>query len=301
MDEFALPAETAPKIEPPPPPKDSPSSRELVLLAVLLLVSALCGLPLYRVTITVLARRLPLRLRPSGSNELLFFAAVSAINLAILFCEGALGIWAARKSKLAPMPTAEGHPDGGSIRAIARRGIRIGGLCALISVAMTAPQIMMYGMGPSHGVEPSRLSRHMRAMDVMRHMRGWRWIGELFLGAPIREEIEFRLLFVSVIAWLVAKAARSDNPSHSRSIKWVALVTSGIAFGLFHIIGGQSVAWWRPMYQQIFLDPRTYIGIVLALTYWNRGIETSLAAHSAMNLILITATELIVRLAQIAA
>ena len=66
---------------------------------------------------------------------------------------------------------------------------------------------------------------------------------------------------------------------------WASIVLSALVFSYGHIYLGKSVALWRPVYLQLILDPRTYVGIVLAWIYWNRGIETSIVAHSTTNLV----------------
>jgi membrane protease YdiL (CAAX protease family) len=80
---------------------------------------------------------------------------------------------------------------------------------------------------------------------------------------------------------------KSEEPLRSPQAMWTAAIVSGLTFGLLHIIGGQGVAWWRPIHAQLILDPRTYDGVVLAWLYWNKGVDSSIVAHSTKNVITI--------------
>lgn len=114
----------------------------------------------------------------------------------------------------------------------------------------------------------------------------------------MQEEILFRLFLFSGLACALYVLMKRGNRTSSQAPFWSAIAVSGFAFGFFHVLAGQSVAWWRPVYQQLLLDPRTYIGIVLAWVYWKRGIETSLLAHITLNVVLFVPISALVWIAQ---
>jgi membrane protease YdiL (CAAX protease family) len=103
----------------------------------------------------------------------------------------------------------------------------------------------------------------------------------LILAAPIREEIEFRLFIVSLLVWALGRLRKTQGAP--RHLLWLVISISGIAFGLLHVVEGEGFVWWCPIYVQVFVDARTYIGGLLAWLYWNRGIETAIIAHMVLN------------------
>jgi membrane protease YdiL (CAAX protease family) len=148
--------------------------------------------------------------------------------------------------------------------------------------------IIVSYLKPPAGTHPRLLQQHKKFIDDLKHLAGWQLLVVGAVGAPIGEELEFRLLLVSLLAWAFGRLWKNEDPSRSPQAMWTSAIVSGLTFGLLHILGGQSAAWWRPIYAQLFLDPRTYDGIVLAWLYWNRGIESSIVAHATKNVVATT-------------
>ncbi len=216
-------------------------------------------------------------------QQVYVYALFVLLVAALTYLGGLVGLWAAKRAHLTRMPIidAEGGTITDRLRAL-RPAIRFGLLCVAISFLIAVPQSLLFGSGPSAGTNPMLLARRTHAVDVMNQLVTWRSIGVIILGAPIREEIVFRLLLVSVMGWLLGEFWKRDA---SNRVMWTTVVVSGLLFGLLHVMGGQSVAWWRPIYAQVFLDARTYVGMVLAWVYWKRGIEASIVAHATLNTI----------------
>jgi membrane protease YdiL (CAAX protease family) len=150
-------------------------------------------------------------------------------------------------------------------------------------------QFVMFGMGPGSAVNPSPslLHRHNYAMQMMNQLDSWRSALLLYIGAPIAEEIQCRLLLFSVTVWIGERLAKRYEWMSRSTITWTAVTVSGLAFGFLHVVGGQGVTWWRPLLLQVFVDARTYVGLILAWVYWKRGLETSIIAHGIMNFFVI--------------
>ena len=270
-------------------PSSSTDLRERIFLAALITVSSLSTAPFYRLIGHSLFDRLGTKGPVSDGQLLTAYLFITITAALILFGEGIVGLRAAKRCGLSPTRFLWSAGERLRWREKFRYARRLAYVCVLIAIALVVPQFLVYGMGPRTAADAARLSRHRHVIEVLSQLRGWRSLPLLYFGAPIREEIEFRLLMLSGIVWIFGRIFHRSNPAKSSIVRWVAVVLSGLAFGFSHVVAGQSVAWWRPIYQQMFLDPRTYMGIVLGWAFWKHGIETSIATHVTMNVIIITA------------
>ena len=223
--------------------------------------------------------------RPSPSHPFWALVLFAIFVVAITYALGIVGLRVAKRAHLNPMPLV--GADAGEMRK--RLGallpaIGFGLLCVMASILIVTPQ-RVSGLKPPSGTHPGLLEPHKKFLDDMKRLAGWQLFVVGVFGGPIAEELQFRLLLVSLLAWVFGRLWKSGDSARSPRAMWTAAITSGFTFGLLHIIGGQSVAWWRPIYAQLFLDPRTYDGIVLAWLYWNRGIESSIVAHMTLNVV----------------
>jgi membrane protease YdiL (CAAX protease family) len=223
--------------------------------------------------------------RPKRSHQGWLLVLVTTLTAAVTFGLGIAGLCVAKRAHLNPMPLVAS--DAGSLRKRFRAllpAMGIGVLCTVISILIVAAQLL-FGLTAAAGAHPKLLRQHEHYMNMIKQLTGWQLLAVFAFGAPIGEEIQCRLFLVSVLAWLFGRLWKSKDPSRSPQVMWFSAIMSGLTFGLFHIIAGESVAWWRPIHVQLILDPRTYVGIVLAWLYWNRGIETSIVAHATLNVV----------------
>jgi Type II CAAX prenyl endopeptidase Rce1-like len=99
----------------------------------------------------------------------------------------------------------------------------------------------------------------------------------IVLYSPIVEEIEFRLIFATLVAWIALFAlSRLGRPSPSIAI-WLSILASALYFGLAHVGNLPNVP--HPYLRAFTLDG--VAGIVLGWLYWRRGLEAAIAAHLA--------------------
>jgi membrane protease YdiL (CAAX protease family) len=98
-------------------------------------------------------------------------------------------------------------------------------------------------------------------------------------AAPLFEEVAYRLFFLSVLAWIVARFTK--NP---RTIFVVAMLISAVVFGMMHLD--------RPMPDDASLAFLYSTGIVaktaaasflLAWIFWRWGLPHAILAHAAAN------------------
>jgi membrane protease YdiL (CAAX protease family) len=99
----------------------------------------------------------------------------------------------------------------------------------------------------------------------------------IVLYSPIVEEVVFRLIFATLVAWIARFAlSRLGRPSSSLAI-WLSILASALYFGLVHVGNLPNVP--HPYLRAFTLDG--VAGIVLAWLYWRRGLEAAIAAHLA--------------------
>jgi membrane protease YdiL (CAAX protease family) len=219
-----------------------------------------------------------------------FYAYVTIITIVVRYGEAILGLYVAKRAGLTPLPVVDAPAEKAEY-ALGRliQGVPFGVLCALVAMLINGTQFFVFATGPGSLVSPSRglLHRHNYAMRQMTLLDTWRSALLFYVGAPIAEEIQCRLLLFSAVVWFGERLAKRYEWLSRGIITWSAVAVSGVAFGFLHVVGGQGVTWWRPLYQQVFVDARTYVGLILAWVYWKRGLETSIVAHGVMNFLVI--------------
>jgi len=98
------------------------------------------------------------------------------------------------------------------------------------------------------------------------------------LGAGIYEELVFRLLLISGLAWLLTELVQLRHPMSL----WVAVVLAALLFALCHFepIGWEVFAW-KPF------AFRVAAGGYLSVIFVGRGLGVSSGCHVAYNLVLV--------------
>jgi hypothetical protein len=100
------------------------------------------------------------------------------------------------------------------------------------------------------------------------------------LGAGIQEEILFRLGLLTVLVWVLARAARIRGPVTSRTaILWIANLAQAYVFGLMHQALGLTGSIGKFSALGAAIDPRTAIALVFGYGAIRYGVETAAIAH----------------------
>ena len=102
----------------------------------------------------------------------------------------------------------------------------------------------------------------------------------LALAAAFREEIEFRLGLLTVLAWLITKSSRAISTDGKSASIWIANLIAALAFGALHQVAGftgrtSALSLWGVM-----LEPRTISGVILGYAYLRYGLETAIMTHA---------------------
>jgi membrane protease YdiL (CAAX protease family) len=99
------------------------------------------------------------------------------------------------------------------------------------------------------------------------------------IGAPLREEVAFRLFLMSAIAWMVSGVTRRELAVFS-----VALVASSVVFAVLHLgrpfPGDPAVA---SFYRAALVAKYTLLGLPLGWLFWRRGLPYAMLGHAASN------------------
>lgn len=109
------------------------------------------------------------------------------------------------------------------------------------------------------------------------------WLGFVFvLHGGVSEEVVFRFGLLSGIAWVIAQLRRLvhswEAAPNEAMAAWGGIVISSILFGLYHAGMGPG-----PLLIQASF--RIAAGLLFGWLFWQRGIESAMAAHLAYDLV----------------
>jgi len=102
----------------------------------------------------------------------------------------------------------------------------------------------------------------------------------LAIAAALREEIEFRLGLLTVMAWLIDQSVRANAGERRLVSLWIANVIQAMAFGAIHQIVGFTARTSALSFSGVVLDPRTISGVVLGYAYIRYGLDISIMTHA---------------------
>jgi membrane protease YdiL (CAAX protease family) len=178
-------------------------------------------------------------------------------------------------------------------------GAIVGGLSALIGVAIGLAAVVKYrplrespprvhvrrmaltlGLGVGLGLANLLVNYGMavwRPAIYEQMVSRWALFSpwSIVIAGPIIEEIAYRLVLLSVFAWVVARF--TDDP---RRIFYTALGLSSSLFGLAHIFyGGVD----DPLYALGTAVKNAGAGVLLGWVFWRRGLPYSIVCHAAAN------------------
>jgi len=111
------------------------------------------------------------------------------------------------------------------------------------------------------------------------------WQGFLasFYGALV-EEIMMRFFMMTVLVWIGGKIRSTADGKPAKAVFWVAILISGLAFGIAHLPAAAALGInLSPLYiiRTLFLNA---VGILYGWLYWKRGLEFAMLAHFSTDL-----------------
>ena len=154
--------------------------------------------------------------------------------------------------------------------------IRSTGWALAISAVIFAIDVVFLLLGATHPAPEI----HARIPGV----EAWRGIPLSFYASVI-EELAYRLFLLSALAWIVITLTRARGPTGRAIGFWIANGLAAIAFGAYHLSG---IEMFGPPSDLVIL--RTYLillvpGLVFGYLFWKRGLETAIACHFLVDIV----------------
>lgn len=120
---------------------------------------------------------------------------------------------------------------------------------------------------------------------------GWAWRGALAsLYGGIVEEVECRLLLVSLLVWLLA---RSRRRAAAPWMFMLAIVLAAVLFGAAHLPAAFAIGMAHtPMLVGKIVLLNAVVGVVAGMLFWKYGLEHAMLAHFCADLVLHVAVPL---------
>jgi membrane protease YdiL (CAAX protease family) len=102
----------------------------------------------------------------------------------------------------------------------------------------------------------------------------------LAVAAALREEVEFRLGLLSVLAWLINQASRALSADRKSMSLWTANFLQAMVFGALHQLAGFTGRTSTMSLASVILEPRTIGGLFLGYAYVRYGLECAIMMHA---------------------
>lgn len=212
------------------------------MLAGLYLMGNLAGIPLLRAT--------------GRQIEPLWYWAVATVVSTVAI---ALGLLLATRTALGA-PLMEGELDGDEMAAWWRHGLA---LTTLLIVVGT----------------PISLLANANA-DASTYQFGWELLPASFKAGTV-EEIGYRLLVVSALAW-VGRLVNSDADGRpAPTVYWTAIVLAGLVFGWAHVDARLDDPSGTVAIYALIMVASTLLGVAFGWLFWRLGLEWAIFAHFA--------------------
>jgi hypothetical protein len=122
-------------------------------------------------------------------------------------------------------------------------------------------------------------SQTAQAMEDLRNALGiW---GRLLYGG-IAEEVLTRWGLMTLLVWLGTLLADSPSPA----VLWVAIVISGILFGLGHAPGHLAAGCQKsPTFFAVIINLNLWASLIFGWLYWQYGLLAAMMAHALFHLV----------------
>lgn len=113
----------------------------------------------------------------------------------------------------------------------------------------------------------------------------WKGFLASFYGG-IAEEIQLRLLVMSLFAWLGSFISKTSEGKPTRAVFWIANVLAAILFGLGHLPATAALIPLTPLVITRAIVLNGLGGIAFGYLYWKRGLESAMIAHFSADIVL---------------
>lgn len=193
----------------------------------------------------------------------------SALQIAII---AAVGLFFAHRSGLGA-PILEGwlagETVGGRLKSILAPSIILGLASGVIAIVID--RMIFRPLLPGFST-------------IISQIGGWQGLVASFDGG-ILEELEMRLLILSVVAWLIARINHTTEGKPSRAALWTATTVAALVFAGGHLPAtSASVAITPPVIVRS-LALNGGLGLLYGYLYCKRGLEAAMLTHFSSDLV----------------
>ena len=113
----------------------------------------------------------------------------------------------------------------------------------------------------------------------------WKGFLASFYGG-IAEEIQLRLLIMSLFAWLGSFVSKTAEGKPTSAVFWIANILAAILFGLGHLPATAALIPLTPLVITRAIVLNGLGGIAFGYLYWKRGLESAMIAHYSADIVL---------------
>ena len=113
----------------------------------------------------------------------------------------------------------------------------------------------------------------------------WKGFLASFYGG-IAEEIQLRLLVMSLIAWLGSFISKTSEGKPTGIIFWAANILAAVLFGLGHLPATANIMPLTPLVITRAIVLNGVGGVIFGWLYWKRGLESAMVAHFSTDIVL---------------
>ena len=113
----------------------------------------------------------------------------------------------------------------------------------------------------------------------------WKGFLASFYGG-IAEEVQLRLLAMSLIAWLGSFINKTAEGKPTALIFWIANILAAVLFGVGHLPAMANVIPLSPLVITRTILLNGALGVIFGWLYWKRGLESAMVAHFSTDIVL---------------
>ena len=120
---------------------------------------------------------------------------------------------------------------------------------------------------------------------IITQISGWQGIVASFYGGII-EELEMRLLLLSVVAWLIGKVSHTAQRTPSRAAFLIATIAAAVVFALGHLPATSLSVGITPPVVVRSLVLNGGLGLLFGYLYCRRGLEAAMLTHFSSDIVI---------------
>jgi hypothetical protein len=172
---------------------------------------------------------------------------------------------------------SQGESASDKLRAILPTSIVLGVIAGLLIIGL---DVFVF-----QSAMLNELGDKAEALSQTAHPAAWKGFLASFYGG-IAEEIQLRLLVMSLIAWLGSFISKTSEGKPTAAIFWTANILAAVLFGLGHLPATANIIPLTPLVITRAVLLNGVGGVIFGWLYWKRGLESAMIAHFSADIVL---------------